>query len=435
MNNTLEDITKTSIQLMLKEPFYGHLFSTILKKTSEEVDSIEIIIGQDNILYLKVNPKYWHEDLQGIDFDHTQNLKYGALKHQILHIVFKHFLKTKEFGNKTIFDIAADLTVNQYIHSSQLNFDAIRIESFPDFNLERNQSVDYYYNRLKEELDKINPNVNDENSVIDAAEKDSTNQNDKEIELNEAQEKLLNLISDQKNTWLKQHHFWNDLKKLSHTDSQMIENGVNELVVNSLQRVKDKNFANLPAAIKDYINFLEQSLKPSVNWKKALSLFCSSSRTTYIKNTISKPSKRYGSSPGIKIQRKHKLLVVIDSSGSVIEEEINEFFNEIHLIWKQGADILVIECDSEIHNQYIYQGHFPSYIIGKGGTDFNPPIKFANDIHKPDAIIYFTDGNAEAPKIKSRKPILWLISSRGIDEKDWTFLPGRKVKIKNNSAF
>ena len=431
MIKTLEDITKTSIQLMLKEPFYGHLFSTLLKKTSEDIDSTEIFIGTDNLLYLKINPKYWHEDLQGIDLDHTQNLKYGALKHQILHIVFKHFLKTKEFGNKTIFDIAADLTVNQYIHSSQLNFEAIKIESFPNFNLKKNQSVDYYYYRLKEELEKINPNIEDKDSSIDAAENDTSNQAENTNELNEAQQRLLDLLTNPKNSWLNQHQNWNDLRKLGHTDSQMIENGINDLVINSLQRIKDKNFANLPAAIQDYINFLEQSLKPSVNWKKALRLFSSGSRKTVLKNTISKPSKRYGSSPGIKIQRKHKLLVVIDSSGSIIEEEITEFFNEIYHIWKLGAEIQVIECDSEIHNKYAYKGHFPTHISGKGGTDFNPPIKYANEIFKPDAVIYFTDGNADAPKIKSRKPILWLISSKGIDDNNWHFLPGRKVKIKN----
>ena len=57
------------------------------------------------------------------------------------------------------------------------------------------------------------------------------------------------------------------------------------------------------------------------------------------------------------------------------------------------------------------------------------PIAFANDDYKPDAIVYFTDGYAPAPEVISRKPILWMISSNGINEDTWDFLPGRKAKM------
>jgi predicted metal-dependent peptidase len=58
---------------------------------------------------------------------------------------------------------------------------------------------------------------------------------------------------------------------------------------------------------------------------------------------------------------------------------------------------------------------------------------YANKDYLADAIIYFTDGYASAPQVSVRKPIMWLISSNGIDEASdiWKQLPGRVVKMIN----
>ena len=68
-------------------------------------------------------------------------------------------------------------------------------------------------------------------------------------------------------------------------------------------------------------------------------------------------------------------------------------------------------------------------VHGRGGTCFDEPIKFANEKYQPDATIYFTDGFAPEPTVKSRKPILWMITPKGIEEENWDYLPGRKVKM------
>ena len=96
---------------------------------------------------------------------------------------------------------------------------------------------------------------------------------------------------------------------------------------------------------------------------------------------------------------------------------------------KQGAEIYVAECDTAIHNHYFYKGKAPDLISGRGGTAFDAPLAYANDIYNPDAIIYFTDGYGPEPEVNCRKPILWMITSAGIDHENWEFLPGRKVKM------
>lgn len=422
MNPLLEEIAKTSIQLMLKEPFYGHFFSSILKDVSDQTDSVALSMSGKQMLKLLVNENYWNNDLKSDNEDVTKNLRYGSIKHQILHIVFKHLTRSNEFGNKKLFNIAADIATNQYINSDQLTFDAVRLEDFPDFNLNRGQSLDYYYKRLKEELDGMEgggmENSGDENDA------DSEN----EI-MTDAQRKLLELMNQENHKQLNQHNLWDDIQKLSSAERKILDAAINESIMQSVARMKDRRYGNLPAGLQQYLDLLAESLKPNVNWRRILRIFAASSSRTQIKNTIRRPSKRYGTTPGIKIQRKQKILVAVDSSGSVDNEELKEFFGEIYHIWKQGAEIYVVECDTAIHNNYFYKGKAPEVISGRGGTDFNAPLSYANDVYNPDAVIYFTDGHAMTPNVKCRKPVLWLITSAGIGEDSWDFLPGRKVKM------
>ena len=54
-----------------------------------------------------------------------------------------------------------------------------------------------------------------------------------------------------------------------------------------------------------------------------------------------------------------KLAVAIDTSGSISIEHLNMFFSEIHGIWRQGAEVVVIESDSKVQRYYPYKGKLP----------------------------------------------------------------------------
>ncbi len=430
----LDEVAKTSIQLMLKETFYGHFFTSILKDVSERTESIATTLGSNNMIKLIVNPHYWDNELKVPDDEKaTKALRYGAIKHQILHIVFKHALRFPEFGNKKLFGIASDLAANQYIQSDQLTDDAIRMEDFPEFELTRGKSIDYYYKRLAEELEDMQQDDRGGSAPSDDPSEDSADgdskQNDEDKALSQAQQRLKELMESENDQHLDQHKFWDEFEKLSSAEQKMIDAAINESIINSVSRIKSKEYGNLPAGLQEYINLLVDSLKPNVNWRRVLRIFTASSSRTRLKNTIRRPSKRYGTNPGIKIQAKQKILVAVDTSGSVNQNELKEFFGELYHIWKQGAEIYVVECDTEIHNHYPYKGLAPEVISGRGGTDFDAPLRFANEEYMPDAIVYFTDGYAGAPTVTSRRPILWMVTHQGIDTDSWDFLPGRKVKM------
>ena len=459
MNPILDEIAKTSIQLMLQEPFYGHFFTSILKDVSEKTDSVSLSPTAHGMLKLIINENYWKKELTSADTEKTKNLRYGAIKHQILHLVLKHIMRVGDFGNKKIFNIAADLATNQYIEKKQLTKDAITIDGFPQFKLESQQSLDYYYKNIQEETDEIEKILNappsdeqsdaaapnpfgngkgksdsdDNNENQEPQDEQQKNEEEEEDEdhpdLNESQNKLLKLLRQENHTQLDQHKNWDDIAAMTNAERKLLDSMINEAIANTMQRVRGKQYGTLPGDLQSYLDALLDSLKPNVNWRRVLRLFAASSSRTYLKNTIQKASKRYGTTPGIKIKRRQKIQIIVDTSGSVSDDDLKEFFSEIYHIWKNGADIHVVECDTAIQATYNYTGQPPKLVNGRGGTDFNAGLAYANETYRPDAIVYFSDGEAPAPTVATRAPILWLICEQGISEDAWDFLPGRKVKM------
>ncbi|MEM9983255.1 MAG: VWA-like domain-containing protein, partial [Bacteroidota bacterium] len=337
-----------------------------------------------------------------------------------LHIVLKHIFRYKDFSNKQVFNIAADLVVNQNIDPDQLIEGAVTLDRFPEMQLKTNESINYYYNEL---FDFIKQQTEKEEDCEQSGDSDSGSQG-----TNQSWENLKDYLRPE-SQYQRQHQFWRWLEELSNAEQEIAEESVNQTLENTLQRIKPKDFGKLPAGLQRYLEAFEQSLIPKVNWRRILRIFAASSQKTYLKNTLRRPSKRYGVTPGIKIKRKNKLLIAIDTSGSIQMEELREFFSEVYHIWRQGAEIYIVECDVKIHRQYPYRGTAPKVIAGGGGTSFEAPILFANETYQPDALIYFTDGYAAIPTIKSRCPLMWLVSKGGAAESDLKDFQGRILKM------
>lgn len=400
-------LTKTTIQLILKEPFYGHFLTGLVKAFSEKVDTLAVSVSLGEGLKLWVNPNYWKS------LKDQPELQYGLLKHEVLHIVFKHLLSIRQYENKRIFNIAADLVVNQYISQKRLPPGAITLALFPDLNLKMGASVAYYYSRLLQAW--------------------RTSQTKLEESLPDSFKTLRDLVLEG-HPHLDKHQGWEkEASRFSQPEMRVMEGMLKEAVCTALKRVGGQEVGRLPASLQAYLQEFQEPASPQVNWRRLLRIFAHGSSQTYLKNTIRKPSKRYGTIPGIKIKQRTKVLVAVDTSGSIANDDLDRFFSEIYHIWSQGTEIQIAECDVSIKRQYSYKGQKPQVVSGRGGTDFNAPIAYANQSYHPDAIIYFTDGFGPIPHITSRYPILWMITSKGISQKTdtWQRLPGRKVRMNN----
>lgn len=110
-----------------------------------------------------------------------------------------------------------------------------------------------------------------------------------------------------------------------------------------------------------------------------------------------------------------KIVVAVDTSGSMSDSMIGQVMNEIFAILaKRKHDITVIECDAEVRR--VYKARTPADIkkkvAGRGGTWFSPVIDYVNkDKYFRDALlIYFTDGygEREIPKPRTYRNI-WVV--------------------------
>jgi predicted metal-dependent peptidase len=398
MEQIYQEIAKCSKTLMFKEPFYGLFLISLNKELSKYIDTA--CVTPDNInVKLVVNPDFWIEQ--------DEKTKLGVLKHELLHIVFFHLNNFDRFPDKKLYNVAADLEINQYIDDEMKGetWKGLEITESPfkELNLLPKQGTKYYYEALKKEM-----NENPEGDLAQAMGGIGGNEPG---------------IGDI-------HELWKAIEGLGEVDRNLIAKQIDyqlKEIVEELEK-QGKGRGLVPSEMKDYIDSLFEINEPVIDWASYLRRFNSMSTMIYTKKTRRKPNRRFGSGPALKIKLKKKTLVAIDTSGSVSKEDLIEFFNEIYHIYKTGTYIDIVECDANIQRVYQYKGEREEIEIkGRGGTNFEPVMKYlAKNKDKYANLIYLTDGECPPPQTKPLKPILWVhCSTSNINEE----LPGSKVKI------
>lgn len=424
-SQVLEEVSKTCIKLILKEPFYGHFFTSIIKSVTDEVPTAGVRMLNSFNIELGINRRFW--------YSLEEKKRYGLIKHEVLHIVLKHIVKarTKEMPDALIANLACDLVVNQYIEEDCLPDKAIRYVDFKEMGVEYGVEIKaemdavYYYKKLK----KIQELYREKLNTYRLKSEDESFKPSDFPELEDIFAKSIPLVAN--------HDGWRDIANLSDPEKKIIGSAIDRMVKNTIERTgKSKLAGSIPLSILKELNTIMESFVPNVDWRRALRMFSASGRRTYLKNTMKRQSKRYGTNPGFKITSRHHLLIGVDTSGSIDMVELRAFFSEVYHIWKQGIEVTIAEFDYEIQQVYSYKGKVPQFVKGGGGTSFDPLIDLANTKVLPDAIVVFTDGYAKKVKLLSRKPVMWMVSAEGTKagEIEWEQLSGRKIKMKSIQA-
>ena len=383
---TADNLAKAGKTLILKEPFYG-LFLIGLNKTFRK-DIPTAGVSKNGIgVQLSVNPEF---------FDNLNEYhRIGLLKHELLHISFGHLVMRDRFPNKKLFNIAADLEINQYIDDAYLPEGGITMEMFKDLNLDTRAGTTYYYEKL------------------DQANKDGQC---------ETLESLLNQMDGDSPY---DHKTWDEFDELTEADKKLIQKQVEHQLKETAEQT-EKRRGNIPGELADLISRLRTIEPPSFDWKGYLRRFVGNSSVSYTKKLRRKYNKRYVENPGLKIKFKNNILVGVDTSGSVSNSELKEFMNELTHMHKTGHKITVAQCDTQINSVEEFNPRKDWEIKGRGGTSFQPVVDLFNKKKGVyTALIYLTDGEACTPE-DCPKNTLWVHSSRcNINEE----LPGLKIQI------
>jgi len=386
MINIQDQVARTTKSLIFTEPFYGLFLIGINKQYSERIPTAGVS-KQGIGIQLTINPEFYN----GLSEDH----RFGLIKHELLHIAFGHLLLRDLYSNHKLFNIAADLEINQYILESKLPEGGLLLSSFPELNLPTKAGTKEYY-RLLEEAQQYGTCPS-----------------------------LDNLMDQMDGNSPYCHSTWEEFDALPEADKKLVQKQIEHQLKESAEQTEKKQ-GTVPGELADLIHRLTHIEPPKFDWKGYLRRFVGNSSIVYTKKLRRKYNKRYSANPGLKIKFKNHILVGVDTSGSVNNDELKEFFSELAHMYKTGHKITVAQCDTRLNSVKEFNPKKDWEIHGRGGTSFQPVVDHFNENKgQYTALIYLTDGEAYSPE-NCPNNTLWVLSSISDMNNE---LPGQVIKL------
>jgi len=388
-----QSLSKTSKELMLKEPYYG-FFLIMLNKLWDNKRVPTAGVSKNGINYqLTINSEFW-ESL-------SENHRLGLLKHELLHIAFGHLTTFFKFTDKRLANVAMDMEINQYIDKEYLPEGGIDIDNYNDIELDRKAGARYYYDKLKQLQDE-----KDKNGTCGDSDMDQ-------------------LLEDIQNGNTPDHSTWEDFEDLTEAEKKLIEKQLQKVLSDAKEQTLKKR-GTIPGEIEGVI-VVEEIVPPKFDWRGFIRRFTGVSTKVFTKKIRRKENRRFSDNPGLKVKMRQHMLLAIDTSGSVSDDELREFMSEIYHIYKCGVDITVVQCDTSIRSIEPYTGKFEMKAYGRGGTEFDPVLEYFNEnLRKYTSLVYFTDGECYT-SVRPKGNVLWVLSERSYMNDD---LPGKVIKLE-----
>lgn len=201
-----------------------------------------------------------------------------------------------------------------------------------------------------------------------------------------------------------------------------------ELAVAEINQMIDtlafnKHWGNISA---NMIDSIIASTKVKIDYRRVLRLFRTEVISSKRRLTRMRPSRRFGLDyMGSVHQLTSRLLIAVDTSDSVSNDMLSDFFGIVNRFFKYGIETIdVVMFDTEINGETISLKKAMKdglKIIGRGGTDFQCVIDYAAQSKtRYQGLIILTDGDAPTPTLPPsfRVPILWaLIKNRHSNHK------------------
>ncbi len=433
--NSLENIQEDYLELMEllklfliseRETYYGYFLMNMSFKVDFRSNTIAGIVLNE------YPPVFISNPLLLCKFS-LKEIIY-IICHEIEHVILNHpaeMIKENPKNNPDIFmrfNYAADASVND-----RLNDDILRHKlaymSFPDgcidskafaktFNLNNvrpYESYKYYFDLINDK-DEENASSPLNNALSAAAEKDEqesgsgSSSGQGEETGQDGQQGQDDEIVTANNCGDVSTHQWE-----CGSDPEAAQELAKEFVNEAYEMMSTEARGLMPAGFISQVKFFNQPAK--ISWEKILKKYVGTISADYRKTRMRlnrRQPERFDLS-GKMNEKMVKIVVAIDTSGSMSDDTISRVFNEIFAILsKKKYELTIIECDAVIQKVYRARNRaeVQKSVKGRGGTRFSPVIEYINkDRYFRDALlIYFTDGGGEGeiPKPRTYRN-MWVI--------------------------
>lgn len=389
LSRTEEGMSRVVRDLIMELPYLGIFMSSINRVITNEVKTTSLKIKGINF-EIHVNPEYWDT----LNFPQQK----GVMLHNVLHIAMFHPTMEGSFYDKKAFNLASDIEVNKYIPEEYLDESWITVDKMNAYLDSKNIST-------------LNPDDGTNeyyDTILEILPEDGNNE------------------SEGKSFGPDDHSNW-ETGDNNDVTTKLIKSQIDYQLKEAAKNCSDKARGYLPESLRDYINDLFKDKPQKFNWKSYFRRFTGCTRDYKTKKTRKKESKRFYGNPGLKIIQRKAIFIALDTSGSVSDEDFQEFMAEVYHAHKTGVEITLCNSDAAVAHVEKYNPRKELSRHGYGGTDFTPAIKYFNKVKdKYSAMIYFTDGYCTPPEINPQKPILWVICSNGVKIEG---LPGAQIQL------
>ena len=327
------------------------------------------------------------------------------LKAEVLRIILKHPYQRQPYNpRRDVMRLSSDLTLCDNLEG----MDTIGLEPPRIFNIPRDQAFEQYYSLMAGQV--MDLEMSDEGDGIPI-----------DMDLPEGMKGNGDLTDDLLEA---------DAGASLWEEDELMSEKVNH-EIETAQRCNQWGSLN-----GDLKALIESTLVSQQNFRAILSRFRASILSSKRHLTRMRPNRRYGfDAMGSQHSYSTRLLVAVDVSGSVPDEDIKKFLAVINRFFKQGIEsIEVIQFDSQITTEHpiaLKQATNGIRIIGRGGTNFQPAIDYYYEHEEYDGLVFLTDGYAAKPKLpenKRHKPLAWILTAQGGNEENLSPL-GPVVRI------
>lgn len=391
-------LDKVFYDMILEEPFLSCVMACFERSYDWKCDTAYVSYNNDTSSFnMRWNPDFM------LKYCNSEQKKKFVILHETYHVILKHLTKrsVRTPGLASLANVAMDLAINSLLIEEQQKAKVAAPEMVfapglkPIFckdekltkyvvNAKKLQSADFYLEELKE------------------------------LYKQELQEKTWTLTPG---TGIDQHDMWGEVD--SEDIAEEVIDGILDAATQEAQK-KTNTWGSIPQSIQDMI--LSRRTKTR-DWKAYLRFFMKRLRAVQTESSMKRYNKKAPYiQPGFKRTTTSRVIVFIDQSGSMSNEDIARGFNEICQIAEHGTAVSYnFDTDIDFNSKTTWKKNQVDVSKWKrtkcGGTDFSCIAEYLNkNKGLYDGAIIITDGYAsQIPPVKGTR-VLFLITPDGTAE-------------------
>ena len=377
-----------------------------------------------------INKVYCKEHLA--EYDTEAELR-ALVLHENLHVALKQIPRHRDLNHDhKMLNYAMDFVVNDVIKHTvgTVGHNKEPLVSMGDtwlyHSMFHNWSVRRVYEYLKkrkDELDEADKNGTQPQPCPQQNNSSTKGEDQSETDIDEALRNMDKGMDD---------HVFKEVKDMNADELKKLEDAVDKALRQG-GMLAGRMGASIPRVIGDL-------LEVKVDWREVFREFVQSAMRGKDEYTWRKMNKSYLANdmylPSIHSETMGEVVVAIDTSGSIDNEQISEFASELASICEtcNPDKVRVLWWDTKVHGEQVFEGNYNDIAKmlkpqGGGGTHVGcvSDYMIKNSINA-EVLVVFTDGYVEnSPKWEVSTPAMWFVTQNS------SFVPpagGRCVTVE-----